>query len=99
MAEEIGLELPAGRLLAVDWLPAWPEYGPGARPSVFFVFDGGILPDGAEIALQYEELDEYRLTPPGELPAFLPPPVLRRARAALAAQADGGAVYLPQLPG
>ena len=44
--EETGLDVRADRLLVVDWYPAAPEYGPGARPSVFFVFDGGTAAAG-----------------------------------------------------
>jgi 8-oxo-dGTP pyrophosphatase MutT (NUDIX family) len=36
--EELGLRLPAGRLLAVDWLPAWG----GWDDACVFVFDGGV---------------------------------------------------------
>jgi 8-oxo-dGTP diphosphatase len=96
--EEIGLVRPAGRLLVVDWQPAAPDYGPGARPSAFFLFDGGILPVDTEITLQYEELDEYRFEPQAGLAALLPPLVLRRVHAALSAQASGATVYLPQAP-
>ena len=95
--EETGLELPAGRLLTVDWHPAAPEYGPHARPSVFFVFDAGTVPPGARIVLQADELDDYRFEPPAGLPGLLPPQVLRRVMAALAAQASGPTVYLPQM--
>jgi 8-oxo-dGTP diphosphatase len=95
VAEEVGLVQPAGRLLVVDWQPAGPDYGPGARPSAFFLFDGGTLPAGTGITLQYEELDEYRFEPPDGLPGLLPPPVLRRALTALAARASGETAYLP----
>jgi 8-oxo-dGTP diphosphatase len=98
VAEEIGVARPAGRLLVVDWQPAAPDYGPGARPSAFFLFDGGTLAADADIVLQYEELDEYRFEPPAGLAALLPPPVLRRASAALAARASGPTVYLPLTP-
>lgn len=36
--EELGLRLPAGRLLLVDWLPAWG----GWDDACVFVFDGGV---------------------------------------------------------
>jgi 8-oxo-dGTP diphosphatase len=93
--EETGLNVQAGRLLVVDWYPAAPEYGPGARPSVFFVFDGGQLGPGTEIVLQADELDDYRFVPPDELAGLLPPLVLRRVSAALAAQAAGTTSYPP----
>jgi 8-oxo-dGTP diphosphatase len=98
VAEEVGIVGPAGRLLAVDWQPAAPDYGPGARPQMFFLFDGGILAADTTITLQYEELDEYRFEPQAGLAALLAPQVLRRVTAALSARASGATVYLPQAP-
>jgi ADP-ribose pyrophosphatase YjhB (NUDIX family) len=95
VAEEVGLVRAAGRLLVVDWQPAGPDYGAGARPSAFFLFDGGTLPADTEIALQYEELDEYRFEPPGGLAGLLRPLALRRVNAALGARASGETAYLP----
>ncbi len=57
VAEEIGLSLPVGRLLAVDWSQ---PFGQQARPIMHFVFDGGTLDDGQGIVLQSEELDHFR---------------------------------------
>src|SRR5258708_11227450 len=37
IAEEIGLELPVGGLLAIDWSQ---PYGPETRPIMHFLFDG-----------------------------------------------------------
>lgn len=37
--EELGLQLPAGRLLAVDWLPSWS----GWDDACVMVFDGGVV--------------------------------------------------------
>jgi len=99
VAEEVGIDRPAGRLLAVDWHLAFPEYGPGARPSVYFVFDGGTVPHGAPITLQQEELDAYQFAPPAELPGLLLPRVLRRTQAALAARDSGRTAYVPQQSG
>ena len=39
MAEELGLDRPVGRVLAVDWVPSRPE-----RPEgLIVVYDGGVL--------------------------------------------------------
>ncbi len=97
--EETGLDRQAGRLLVVDWHRAAAEYGPGARPSVFFVFDCGTVPPGTAIVLQADELDDYRFVPPAELAAVLPPQVLGRVTAALRALDAGTAGYRPQRAG
>jgi 8-oxo-dGTP diphosphatase len=98
VAEEVGLDQPVGRLLTVDWQQAPPEYGLQARPTMYFIFDGGVLASGTQIVLQQDELDEYRFAAPADLPGLLAPPGLRRARAALAAVAAQCASYLPQQP-
>jgi 8-oxo-dGTP diphosphatase len=98
VAEEVGLDRPVGRLLTVDWQQAPPEYGSAARPTMYFIFDGGVLSDATTIVLQQEELDNYQFAPPGELADLLAPPGMRRAQAALAALESPGASYLPYLP-
>ena len=94
--EELGFALTPGPLLVVDWAP--PE-GQRPRPFVYFVFDGGMLADTREIRLQAAELDAFRLTRPGELARFLPPFLIARVTAALAARASGAASYLPTAAG
>lgn len=85
-AEEIGLEVELGRLLAVDWV-----HGVGRPPLVAYLYDGGVL--GAEdlkrIRLQEEELLSWRLVPRAELTAYLSETLGRRVLAALDALADG----------
>ncbi|MEV7416303.1 NUDIX hydrolase [Streptomyces sp. NPDC089919] len=68
-AEEIGLDLPLGRLLAVDWVR-----GSARPPLVAYVYDGGVLSAGqlAAIRLQEAELLSWRLVPATELTAYLP---------------------------
>ena len=39
VAEEIGLDRPLGRVLAVDWVPSKPDYPEG----VVVIYDGGVL--------------------------------------------------------
>jgi 8-oxo-dGTP diphosphatase len=95
ISEELGLDLPVGQLLAIDWQPALESYGPGARPAVYFVFDCGSLDGQRDITLQQEELDEWRFIDPIDLDTYLPPQMLPRAVAAVAAKADGIMCYVP----
>jgi 8-oxo-dGTP diphosphatase len=92
VAEEIGLELLVGRLLAIDWAQ---PYGPEARPIMHFLFDCEGLDDGASIVLQSEELDDFRFTDPAEVSEYLAPYGVRRVTAALEGRASGAAVYQP----
>jgi ADP-ribose pyrophosphatase YjhB (NUDIX family) len=96
VAEEVGLDRPAGPLLAIDWAQ---PYGTGVRPILAFVFDGGTLENGDGIVLQQEELDDYRFAGPAEVPGYMAPAGARRVRAALAARASGAAVYQPTWAG
>jgi 8-oxo-dGTP diphosphatase len=96
VAEEIGLSLTVGPLLCVDWqLPAR-EYGPDARPTVYFIFDCGTLPGPAGIRLQAEELDDSTFAGPDALAELLPASALPRMRAAMAARASGCIRYVPR---
>ncbi|MCT9006686.1 NUDIX domain-containing protein [Streptomyces rhizosphaerihabitans] len=84
-AEEIGLDVELGRLLAVDWV-RWP-----ARPPlVAYLYDGGVLgeQDLKAIRLQEEELLSWRLVPREELAAHLPGASGRRVLAALEVLAE-----------
>ena len=92
--EELGLELPPGRLLAVDWVPPQPD----GRPALAnFLFHGGLL-DGTEagqrIQLQPGELTAWRLAAPPEWDEMLDPHMARRLRACAGAMATGCTAYL-----
>ncbi|MFJ8018465.1 NUDIX domain-containing protein [Streptomyces sp. NPDC096339] len=67
-AEEIGIDVPLGRLLAVDW-----SLGPDRPPLVAYLFDGGVLDEAqlASIELQEEELISWKLVEPAELATYL----------------------------
>lgn len=86
-AEELGLDRPAGRVLAVDWVPSRPE-----RPEgVVVVYDGGILSASeiSMITLADGELAGVRWVSPDEVPALVTPLLARRIAACLDAVAAG----------
>jgi len=89
--EEIGLDRPAGPLLAVHWIA---PHGERPKPLLAFIFDGGVLDDFSGIVLQESELDDFRLVPPSELGAYLPPHMAPRVAGALQARESGIPVYL-----
>jgi 8-oxo-dGTP diphosphatase len=95
VAEEIGLALPAGRLLCLDWRLPLEIYGPQARPSVHFIFDCGALPSLSGIRLQAEELDDCKFASESELGSLLPDTALPRVLAAVAALSSGCVRYVP----
>ncbi|MFJ8885176.1 NUDIX domain-containing protein [Streptomyces sp. NPDC102402] len=78
--EEIGLDLPPGRLLAVDWVR-----GPARPPIVAYLYDGGVLERERfdEIRIQDDELLSWRLVDRADLDAYLPDRLRRRVSAAL----------------
>ncbi|MEU0676584.1 NUDIX hydrolase [Streptomyces sp. NPDC006172] len=80
--EEIGLDRPLGRLLAVDWVRG--EHRP---PLVAYVYDGGVLEeeDLKAIRLQEEELLSWRMVPREELHEYLLGNLALRVAAALEA--------------
>ncbi|MFF1450126.1 NUDIX domain-containing protein [Streptomyces sp. NPDC058274] len=85
-AEEIGLDIALGRLLAVDWVP-----GTARPPLVAYLYDGGVLGEDQlkAIRLQEEELLSWRLVPRDDLAAHLPGALGRRVLAALDVLAEG----------
>lgn len=85
-AEEIGLDVPVGALLAVDWVP-----GDGRPPLVAYLYDGGVLDDAqlAAVRLQEEELLSWRMVTRAEITAHLPGATGRRVLAALDAVESG----------
>ena len=69
VAEEVGIDRAAGRLLVIDWFQ---PYGEQARPMMHLLFDGGQVEHGHRIVLQESELDDYRFTAADELADYLP---------------------------
>jgi len=95
--EEIGLRLPVGRMLAVDWQLPLDIYGRQARPALFFVFDCGVLQSLSGVRLQEEELDDCRFAAESELAGLLAETTVPRIRAAISGLSSGCARYVPGL--
>jgi ADP-ribose pyrophosphatase YjhB (NUDIX family) len=88
--EEVGLDLPVGDLLVVNWL--LPE-GDRKRAMLHMIFDCGTVPVDAAITLQTSELDAYAFLAPAEAAARLDPRVSSRLPAALRARETGHTAY------
>lgn len=89
--EELGTDLPTGALLAVDWAPH-----PAEGDKLLFVFDGGVLSGQQVAAIRVDgaEISEFAFHDEGQVDDLLIPRLSRRVHAAIAARADGRAVYL-----
>ncbi|KPM56407.1 NUDIX hydrolase [Frankia sp. R43] len=91
LREELGLEVPIGELLCVEWVPL---HGPW-DDLLAFVFDGGVL-DAEQVAtlrIRDPELRAVRFCTVEEAEGLLRPYMGRRVRTALGAAIDGHAVY------
>src|SRR6266567_6696454 len=87
VAEELGLDRPVGRVLAVDWVPSRPE-----RPEgLIVVYDGGVLAaeDIKAIRVQDGELAGFAFVDPDQVADRVTPLVGRRIAACLDALAAG----------
>jgi 8-oxo-dGTP diphosphatase len=90
LREELGLDLPVGRLLVVEW--QGPE--PDRAESVLHVYDGGTLDSLDDVRLPPDELASCRFVAEPDLDAVLATRLARRVRAALTALAEGVVVEL-----
>ncbi|WP_237565384.1 NUDIX hydrolase [Ornithinimicrobium cavernae] len=91
VAEELGLELRAGRLLAVNWLPPYRQWD----DAVLFVFDLGTVPDLRERArLETSELAGVHWTAPEELGTHLAPYAVRHLTTVLTSDGGEGPLFL-----
>jgi 8-oxo-dGTP pyrophosphatase MutT (NUDIX family) len=87
VAEELGLDRPPGRVLAVDWVPSRPE-----RPEgLIVVYDGGVLTPAEieDIRVPEDELAGFAFVPPDAVGSLVTPLVGRRIGACLEALAGG----------
>jgi 8-oxo-dGTP pyrophosphatase MutT (NUDIX family) len=92
VAEELGLDRPVGRVLAVDWVPSRP-----ARPEgLILVYDGGVLTseDLGAIIVPEGELAGFTFVHPGQVAGRVTPLVARRIAACLDALAAGAVASL-----
>lgn len=91
LREELGVELPVGRLLAVDWAPSERE-----GDKLLWVFDGGELTQQQldKIHVDGVEIGEYAFHDRDSLNNLLIPRLGRRLHAAIDAHAKGETVYL-----
>ncbi len=92
VAEELGLDRPVGRVLAVDWVPSRPDWPEG----LVVMYDGGVL-SPAEIAgirLPEHELASFAFVAPHEVHRRVTPLIARRIAACLHAMAAGTVMSL-----
>lgn len=92
LREELGVDLPVGRLLVVDWVPQrglWHD-------AVLFLFDAGVV--SAEqiraFRLPEDEIASIAFAELAEIAEHVRPSKVRRLTAALAAAEDGITRYL-----
>lgn len=91
VGEELGLDLRAGDLLAVNWLPPYRQWD----DAVLFVFDLGTLPDLIERArLETSELAGIHWVGPADLASHLAPYAARHLSTILTADPGSGTLFL-----
>jgi 8-oxo-dGTP diphosphatase len=83
VAEELGLDRPTGRILAVDWIPSRPELPEG----LIIIYDGGTLTasEVSAIRVPADELAGFALVPADRVAERVKPLLARQVSAALAA--------------
>lgn len=90
--EELGLDRPVGRVLAVDWVPSRPE-----RPEgLILVYDGGVLSEAdiAAIRLPADELASYAFVDVEQVTKLASALLARRIAGCMQAVAMGTVVSL-----
>ncbi len=92
IAEELGLDRQAGRVLAVDWVPS----RPGRPEGLIVVYDGGELAPAEidAITVPDGELAGFAFVDPARAAERVTPLVGRRIAASLDALASGSVVSL-----
>ncbi|MDN5919942.1 MAG: NUDIX hydrolase [Pseudonocardia sp.] len=93
--EELGLALPVGRLLALDYVPTLHLPDTATRTeSLVTVFDGGHLHTLDTVTLPPDELSDAAFIGLDQLPDYLPALQSRRAIASVHARRAGTVAYL-----
>jgi 8-oxo-dGTP diphosphatase len=92
IGEELGLVVPPGRLLVVDWVPP----RDGRNEGLMLLFDGGTLTPAqtSTIRLPPDELRSWAWCNQQRAEQRLSALVARRVAAAIDARADGSTAYL-----
>jgi 8-oxo-dGTP diphosphatase len=90
--EELGLDRPPGRVLAVDWVPS----RPGRAERLIMIYDGGVLSaeDIAMIRLADGELKGFAFVDRDAVAGLVTPLLARRVAACLDAVAAGSVAAL-----
>lgn len=89
--EELGLDLPPGPLLAVNWMPPYRQWD----DAVHFVFDLGVQPDLLDHAvLDHRELAAVHWVAPEDLGQRIAPYAVRHLTSILAAEPAAGPLVL-----
>ncbi|WP_155368393.1 NUDIX domain-containing protein [Catellatospora vulcania] len=89
--EELGVDLPIGELLCVDWTPPRPHWD----GALTFVFDGGMLSESDTDAIRLApggEIRGWRFLAAADLDAVMVPRLAQRIRACLSRPPAG--IYL-----
>jgi len=89
--EELGLDLPPGSLLAVNWMPPYRQWD----DAVHFVFDLGVVPDVLERAvLDRRELAGVHWVEPADADQRMAPYAVRHLTSILASDSRSGPLVL-----
>ncbi|MBQ1027660.1 NUDIX hydrolase [Micromonospora sp. C95] len=88
--EELGLKVPLGPMLVVDWAPAENE-----GDKLLFIFNGGTLSIAQENTIRFAdgEVIEWRYVATDDVEHYGPPRLARRLRVAAKALVDTKAIY------
>lgn len=90
--EEIGLKVPVGDLLVLDWVR---QHEFVNAPLTFYLFEGGVIDDADLIRLQEDELEGFDFFLPEEAAALSVGINPGRVELALEARRTGRTVYQP----